>query len=307
MTPGTYLGIDVGGTNTKCVTVRAGADGGPGIRDLGSSPTVADAGPEGVRNSVLALVERHLAALGPFDAIGITMPGTVDVDAGTTGVIPNIQGDWDGFRMAGPLADAAGLTVSLINDARAFSLAEATVGAARGLSTVVCLTLGTGIGGGVVVEGRLHRGHTGMAGEIGHQTVDTSPRALRCGCGNLGCLETLTQAEALCRRAGQDDVESVFAAAASGDVRAADALRVEVEYLAIGMANAYMLLCPDAFVIGGGIAQAGEALRAPLLAEVRRRMTLDAPEAIDIRLAELGPKAGAIGAALWAQARSSVD
>ena len=303
MTAERYLGVDVGGTNTKCVAVDIDPHDEPAVLDLGSVATVVGAGPAGVRGQMAELIRAHVAQIGPVTAVGLTMPGTVDVEAGTTGVIPNIEGDWAGFRMAGPIADSIGLPVHLINDARAFSLAEATVGAARGLTTVVCLTLGTGIGGGVVIGGHLHRGHTGMAGEIGHQTVDPSPDALRCGCGNPGCLETLTQAEALCRRAGQPHVEAVFAAARAGDERAKEALRVEVAYLAIGMANAYMLLCPDAFVIGGGIAQAGDALRLPLLAEVRRRMTLDAPESIDIRLAELGPKAGAIGAALWARMR----
>lgn len=307
MTPGRYLGIDVGGTNTKCVALTSPDGAEPRVVDLGSVPTAADTGPGGVRDQVIGLIRRHHQETGPFDGVGLTMPGTVNTGAGTTGVIPNIAGDWDGFAMAGPVADAVGLGVWLINDARAFALAEATVGAARGLTTVVCLTLGTGVGGGVVVGGRLHGGHTGMAGEIGHQTVDLSPRALRCGCGNLGCLETLTQAAALCRRAGQPDVQAVFQAAAAGEARAVEALRVEVEYLAIGMANAYLLLCPDAFVIGGGIALAGEALRQPLLAAVRRRMTLDAPEAIEIRFAELGPAAGAIGAALWSQARSTAD
>jgi len=99
-------------------------------------------------------------------------------------------------------------------------------------------------------------------------------------------------------------VPAVFAAVAAGDPAAIAALEVEIYYLAIGMANAYMLLCPDAFVIGGGIAQAGEALRQPLLAEVRRRMTLDRPEAINIRFGELGPIAGAVGAALWARSRA---
>src|SRR5690606_7107338 len=276
----------------------------PLLVDLGSTATPSDAGPVGVREAVIALIERHRVTAGPFRAVGLTVPGTVDVDAGTTGVVPNIPGDWAGFEVAGPIARAVGLSVALINDARAFSIAEATAGAARGLSTVVCLTLGTGIGGGVVVGGELHRGSNGLAGEIGHQTVDPSPDAPWCGCGGRGCLEALARADVLCERAGQPDVEAVFAAAQAGDPRAAAAVEHEVRYLAIGMANAYMLLCPDAFVIGGGIAQAGEQLRVPLLAELRRRLALHAPDAVQIRLAELGPKAGAIGAALWARSRT---
>jgi glucokinase len=299
-----FLGIDIGGTNIKCVTLSTEGEDTT-VVDLGSTPTPSHAGPVGVREAVVALIERHRAAVGPVQAVGLTVPGTVDVDAGTTGVVPNIPGDWAGFEMAGPIARAVGLPVALINDARAFSIAEATAGAARGLSTVVCVTLGTGIGGGVVIGGELHSGHTGLAGEIGHQTVDASADAPLCGCGGRGCLEALASADALCALAGQPDVAAVFAAARAGDPRAVAAVEHEVRYLAIGLANAYMLLCPDAFVIGGGIAQAGEQLRAPLLAELRRRLVFHAPEAIQVRLAELGPKAGAIGAALWARTRLS--
>jgi len=295
-----YLGIDVGGTNTKSVALEYGGDG-ESVIELGSVPTVVDAGPVGVRDQVVALYRSHVAAVGAVKAVGVTIPGMVYVEAGTTGTVPNIAGDWLGFPMGGTISDEIGLPVRLINDARAFSLAEATLGAARGVSTVVCLTLGTGIGGGVVINGKLWRGHTGMAGEIGHQTVDPSPDALVCGCGNPGCLETLTQAEALCRRAGQPDVEAVFAAASAGDEKAREALRAEFYYLAIGMANAYMLLAPDAFVIGGGIAQAGDAIRVPLMELVHSRLTMGAPDVVDIRCAELGSYAGAIGAALWAK------
>jgi glucokinase len=295
----TFLGIDVGGTNIKCVALSAADE----VTDLGSTSTPSDAGPVGVRDAMIALIKHHNAAAGPIQAVGVTIPGTVDVDAGTTGCVPNIAGDWTGFEVAGPIAQAVGLPVALINDARAFSLAEAALGAARGLSTVVCLTLGTGIGGGVVLGGRLHGGATGLAGEIGHQVLDASPDAAKCGCGGRGCLEALACADALCALAGQPDVEAVFAAARAGDPSAVAAVDHEVRYLAVGIGNAYMLLCPDAVVIGGGIAQAGEQLRLPLLAEVRRRMTFHDPESVQIRLAELGPKAGAIGAALWARSR----
>lgn len=299
-----WLGVDIGGTNTKCVVVSITDGEVTEMVDLGSVPTVNDAGPAGVQRGTAELITAHLATQIPIAGIGVAVPGTLDVDTGITGVLPNIPGDWMGFPLGDGLATALGRPISLVNDARAFALAEATAGAARGLSTVVCLTLGTGIGGGVVIDGRLHSGHTGMAGEIGHQVLDPSPDAPLCGCGGRGCLEVLAQAEALCELAGQPDVKAVFAAAAAGDPKAVAAVEHEVRYLAIGMSNAYMLLCPDAFVIGGGIAQAGDPLRLPLLAEVRARMTLDAPEAIDIRLAELGSKAGAIGAALWAWRRA---
>jgi glucokinase len=299
----TFLGIDVGGTNIKCAAWTDGE-----FTDLGHSATPASGGPEAVRGAIIELVKKHADRLHtagrPVRAVGVTMPGTVDGGAGTVGVIPNIPGDWAGFAVAGPVSAACGLPVFLINDARAFALAEATAGAARGLHTVVCMTLGTGVGGGVVIGGRLHGGATGLAGEVGHQCVDLAPDAPACGCGGRGHLETLTRADAMLA-GGYGSVEEVFAAARAGDLRAARAVDREVGYLAVGLANAYMLLCPDAFVIGGGIAQAGDQLRVPLLAEVRRRVSpLHAGESIDIRAAALGPAAGAIGAALWARERA---
>ncbi len=296
----TVLGIDVGGTNIKCVRLSRSGE----VVNLGSTPTPSDAGPVGVREAMIGLIVQHAATAGPFRAVGVTIPGTVDIEAGTVGCVPNIPGDWSDFAVAEPIAQRVGAPVFLLNDARAFALAEARLGAARDLPTVVCVSLGTGVGGGVVVGGRLHGGATGLAGEIGHQVIDPADDAPLCGCGGRGHLEALTRADVLCERAEQATVEAVFAAADAGDPRAVAAVESEVRYLAIGLGNAYMLLCPDAFVIGGGIAQVGERLLVPLLVEVRRLMTFHGSDAIQIRLGELGPTAGAIGAALWAESRN---
>jgi glucokinase len=163
---------------------------------------------------------------------------------------------------------------------------------------VVCLVLGTGVGGGVVIDGRLHTG-AGVAGEIGHQTVLADGPA--CGCGNLGCAEALTSAAAFSARGGQPTPEAVYAAARAGDRRARDAVEQVVGWLGIALANAYVLLAPDVCVVGGGVAAAGADLLEPLAAEVRRRVRLVPGHQIRVVASELGPFAGAIGAALRAR------
>jgi len=294
-----YLGLDIGGTNVKTAVVEEGPGGSLEVIDTTSEPTHADRGPKSVVEHVGRIGAERIAAVGPIAAAGVTLPGTFDAVGGTAEVIPNLPGLWAGAPVHDPIARALGVPTTLINDARAFALAESVLGAARGLSTVVCLVLGTGVGGGVVIGGRLHLGHSGMAGEIAHQTV--LPDGPWCGCGNNGCAEALTRAEVFCELGGRPTPEEVYAAAAAGDRRAQAAIDHVVKYLGIAMANAHMLLAPDAFVVGGGVAAAGDALLVPLTAEVRRRVTLDDPENVRVLRAQLGSSAGAVGAALWAR------
>jgi glucokinase len=161
------------------------------------------------------------------------------------------------------------------------------------------VTLGTGVGGGIVIDGRLRAGPQGRAGEIGHQVVD--PDGPPCGCGNRGCVEAFVSAAAVCRAGGCDTVENVFRAAAAGDARAAAALASLTEHLAVGIANLVTVLRPDCVVVGGGVAAAGEALLAPLRTAVAARAPLVEPSSYVLVPAMLGPTAGAVGAALWAQ------
>lgn len=294
-----YLGLDIGGTNVKTAVVEEGPHGSLYVIDTTSEPTHADRGPEAVVERVGLIGAERIAAVGPIAAAAVTLPGTFDAVGGTAKLLPNLPGLWAGTPVRDPIAKALGVPTSLINDARAFALAESVLGVARGLSTVVCMVLGTGVGGGVVIGGRLHLGHSGMAGEIAHQTV--LPDGPSCGCGNNGCAESLTRADVFCELGGRTTPENVYAAAAAGDARAQAAIDHVVKYLAIAMANAHMLLAPDAFVVGGGVAAAGDALLVPLTAEVRRRVTLDDPENVRVLLAQLGSSAGAVGAALWAR------
>jgi glucokinase len=292
-----YLGIDVGGTNSKLAVLEVGGDG----RALVAAATIAT-GPGGdpaeVIGRLAAAGTRLVSEHGPVAAAGVGVPGLFDEDSGRIVLLPNLPAAWTGAGFREPLAGRLGLPVALINDARAFTLAESRMGAAAGCPTVVCVTLGTGVGGGVVVDGRLRFGPSGRAGELGHQVIQAGGPA--CGCGNRGCVEAFAAGAALCRAGGQTTPAAVFAAAAAGDERAAGAVQAMVGRLAVGIANLVTVLWPERVVVGGGVAAAGERLFGPLRAAVAAAAPLVDPAAYEIVPAALGPGAGAIGAALWA-------
>jgi glucokinase len=169
------------------------------------------------------------------------------------------------------LSEALAAPAALINDARAFALAESELGAARGCDTAVFVAIGTGVGGGITVGGRFHEGRAGRAGEIGHITI--AEKGPQCTCGNIGCLEAFVREALEARR-----------------------LRRAGQLLGIGVANAVVLLAPDRVVVGGGVGSVGEKLLEPLRREVARRVFVSVP--VEILQAELGVRAGAIGAAL---------
>jgi glucokinase len=257
-----HLGLDLGGTYVKWVVLEDSV-----VTAKGQTKTRAEAGPE-------AVTERLIAAgrdAGRVDSVGIGVPGLFDSTTGAVTFLTNVPGAWKGRPLARHVGDALGAPATLINDARAFALAEWTLGAARGCDTAVFAVVGTGVGGGIVVGGSPHEGREGRAGELGHQTID--PDGPLCNCGNRGCVEAL-----------------VRAALEAKDVRLAGKL------LGIGLGNAIVLLAPELIVVGGGVAVTGERLLRPLRKEIRKRVRVSVP--VDVVRAELGVLAGAIGAAL---------
>jgi glucokinase len=301
-----FLGIDVGGTYSKLAVVEAPEDQDqtgppadpPRLLATATIPTGTDDPGEVVGR--LAVAGAELAAEhGPVAAAGAGVPGLFDEASGRIVLFPNLPPAWTGAAFRDPLAGRLGLPVTLINDARAFTLAESRMGAAAGCPTVVCVTLGTGVGGGVVVDGRLRFGPSGRAGELGHQVIEVDGPA--CGCGNRGCVEAFAAGAALCRLGGQATPEAVFRAAAAGDRRAAAAVSATVGRLAVGIANLVTVLWPERVVVGGGVAAAGDQLFGPLRAAVTAAAPLVDPASYEIVPAALGPAAGAIGAALWAR------
>ena len=257
-----HLGLDLGASYVKWAVLE-----GDEVTAEGRLETRAAEGPE----AVVARLTAAGAKAGAVNTIGIGVPGLYDTDRGVATFLPNLPGDWERVPLTALVSDALGAPAALINDARAFALAESTLGAARGHDTAVFVAVGTGVGGGIAVGGRFHAGREGRAGEIGHVTI--SERGPRCTCGNRGCVEAFVREALAARR-----------------------LRRAGQLLGIAVANAIVLLAPDRVVVGGGVGAAGEKLLGPLRQEVARRVFVSVP--VEIVQGELGVLAGAIGAAL---------
>ena len=291
--PSRHIGVDLGATNIKWAVLEQAGEAWS-VLDRGQVPTHATDGADAVVGRMTELAERARAEWPVIGSVGVGVPGLFDAPTGVTTFLPNLTPDWTGRAVTGPMRERLGLPVALINDARAFGLAELRLGAGRGCDTMVGLALGTGVGGVVVVDGRVHFGHDGTGGEAGHQTI--VPDGPRCTCGNQGCLEALTRADAVAAACGTDTVGQAVRAAEAGDAGAREGLVQMGRWLGIGISNLIVVLNPDRVVLGGGVAAAGELLLEPIRAEVRRRVHVTSLDAVEIVIGELGTWAGAIGA-----------
>lgn len=290
-----HLGLDLGGTNVKWVVVERSV-GDWAALDRGQVSTRADEGPDAVIDRLAAVATDVRTRRPDIASIGVGVPGLYDPARGSTRFLPNLPGDWAGRPVASRIQAALGLPTHLVNDARAFGLAELRLGAGRGASSMVGLTLGTGVGGVIAVGGQVHQGHDGTAGELGHQTIE--PDGPWCGCGNRGCLEAFVRADQIAAMCGAESVEDAVARARAGDPRAIDGVAQAGRYLGIGIGNMITVVTPDRVVIGGGVAAAADLLLEPIRAELRRRVTTTSLDEVEIVTAELGTWAGGIGAAV---------
>jgi len=294
--PPAALGIDVGGTNIKWVTLDGAAT------RLGSG-TVAT--PTTDESGVVDTLERIVAtARERFDvcSIGIAVPGHVDRLTQQTLLIPNVAGHWDGFALGDEMRTRTGLRPEILNDARAFALAELTVGAKSAHRNIVFATVGSGVGGALVVDGELVRNRIDSAGEVGHMTYRSGGRP--CGCGADGCVEAYAGGHAVAERLAAVDArwrsrslrEAFEAPAAGPDDPVATITADAVDALAGALASACALIGGRAVVLGGGLAievpRYAEAAAARLAS--RRRLLGDVP----VFVSEIGSLAGAIGAAI---------
>lgn len=291
--PTRHLGLDLGATNLKWAVLERDDESWTRL-DHGQLPTDADEGAGAVLGRMAETAAAARSRWPGIESVGLGVPGLYDAQAGVTTFLPNLPPDWTGLPVAEPLAERLGLPVRLINDARAFGLAELRLGAARGCETMVGLTLGSGVGGVVVVNGGVHFGHAGTGGEVGHQTL--LPDGPACTCGNRGCLEALTRADAVAAACGTSTAEEAVRAAQAGEKRAVEGLVEIGHWLGIGIANLIVILTPDRVVLGGGVSGAGRLLLEPIRDEVRRRVSVTDLDAVEIVAAELGTWAGAIGA-----------
>ncbi len=289
-----HLGLDLGGTNIKWAVVER--DDTWRTLDRGQVSTPAADGPDAVVARLATVGAEAIGRHPGVSSVGIGIPGLYDPATGSTRFLVNVPGDWAGRSVALPVATALGCPVSLINDARAFGLAELRLGAGRGVRSIVGLTLGTGVGGVIAIDGQVHLGHDGTAGEVGHQTID--PDGPPCNCGNHGCLESFARADRIAATCGTSTAEAAVVAANMGDARALAGLAEVGRYLGIGIGNMIVVVSPDRVIIGGGIAAAGELLLGPIRDELRRRVHTTSLAEVEIVTAELGTWAGAIGAAI---------
>jgi glucokinase len=289
-----HLGLDLGGTNLKWTVVEHDA-GAWRVLDRGQVAT-RTGGPDAIVPQLAEVGRGAIGAWPDVSTAGVGVPGLYDPRTGATRFLVNVPGPWDGYPVAGPVEAALGVPVALINDARAFGLAELRLGAGRGASSMVGLTLGTGVGGVIAVDGKVHQGHDGTAGEVGHQTID--PDGPSCNCGNHGCLEAFCRADRIAEACGTATAEEAVERARAGDAAALEGLRRVGRYLGIGIGNMIAVIAPDRVVVGGGIAAAGNLILDEARAEIRRRVLTTSVDEVEIVTAELGTWAGAMGAAI---------
>ncbi len=313
------IGIDLGGTNTKI-----GLLVGDALHHVSSFPTHSHRPREDVLEDVLEAVARVRTAaerdeLG-VTSIGVGVPATLDQSKSCTLVMPNFAGGWFGFALSEYLERETGVRTSLINDARAFALAESTFGEGQSYQDVFGIVVGTGVGGGLVLSGRLHFGKGGLAGEIGHHIVE--PRGARCGCGSVGCLETVASAPALVASVtrpylhGRSPVlfaltggdlnavsaENVAHAARAGDPSCQEAFAHVGFYLGIVTANIVTLLAPQCTVFGGGLSGASDLLFPVIRKTWQQHLKVAGDCLPDLKVAKL-EQPGVVGAALYAAQR----
>lgn len=252
-------------------------------------------------------------------AAGVGLPGVMDLASGTALFLPNLPGQWRGIPVRAMVAGGLDVPVAVVNDARAFTVAEHRQGAGRGSKHMLGLAIGTGIGGGLILDGRPYLGAAQRAGEMGHTTVD--PHGLPCGCGNRGCLETIASGPAIAAAAARVVLQGhpsslgelvdhdlnritprvVGKAATKGDVAALAIIERAGSAVGIAMANLIEVLNPECVVIGGGVALAGEPLFDAIRQTVRERARTVDVDNVRIVPATLGTDAGMIGAAVWSR------
>jgi glucokinase len=310
------LGIDIGGTN---LVVGSVAEDGSALHALGSEPTHAEAGETDVLDRLIALAKRTIDQTrsevpgAEIIGIGVGAPGPLDTKSGIVLLTPNLG--WVNLPLRRIIHERLGLPAALDNDANCAVLGEWWMGAARGTRNAIGITIGTGIGGGIIVDGKLYHGASDCAGEIGHTTIDTEGR--RCKCGNYGCLEAYASGPNIALRAcegieagavsqlasyvdgelGKITAQTVYQAAHDGDDLALEVVNDTAKFLGAGIANLVNVFNPEVVVVCGGVTLAGEHLFGPLRREVARRAFKPAVAVCRIVPCELSGTAGVYGAA----------
>jgi glucokinase len=310
------LGIDIGGTN---LVVGSVAEDGSAMVASASEPTHSEAGATDVVDRLVGLAERAIATTrreapsAEILGVGVGAPGPLDTKRGIVLLTPNLG--WVNMPLRQLIHDRLALPAALDNDANCAVLGEWWVGAARGARHAIGITIGTGIGGGLIIDGQLYHGASDVAGEIGHTTIDTEGR--RCKCGNYGCLEAYASGPNIALRAVEEleagaesrlralvggdlqkiTAQTVYQAAADGDELALEVVNDTAKFLGVGIGNLLNVFNPEVVVVCGGVTLAGDHLFEPLRREVARRAFKPAVTACRIVPGELAGTAGVYGAA----------
>ena len=318
-----YIGCDLGGTNLRAAIVDV--ENGSVLHQL-RMPTHAREGHDVVMQRMADLFLRVIESAGlnkdDIGGIGIGVPGVLDLEKGETLFLPNLPGTWPHIPLRDTIADLTRLPVGLLNDVRSITNGEWLFGAGRGVDTVAVFAVGTGIGGGLVVNGQLHLGIGGTGGELGHMTIDYNGPS--CGCGNKGCLEAYASGPAIAAMGMkavaqglttciaefcENDLnritpQLIARAALEGDEIAKNIYESTGFYLGIAAGNVCASLGPRRIILAGGVAQAGELLLEPMRRTLRERVTVMPIEQVEVVQSQLGENAGVIGAASWVAKRS---
>jgi glucokinase len=305
-----YASVDLGGTKIGCAF--AGSNGE--ILGEETVPTDAHEGPEAVLKRMAELTSALARKVGREPAaLGMGVPGLVDLEHGVTKFLPNLPGQWRDVPVRDILSPQVRCPVYLLNDVRTATLGELTFGHGRTSQTMVFFALGTGIGGGVAVDGKLRLGPLGAAGELGHHTI--LPDGPLCGCGNHGCVEALASGPAITAEgvrlmligqapklhaivqgdASQVSPRTMAEAAEEGDEAIREAIVRAAQYLGIAVSNVVVTLHPDLIVLGGGVAGIGALLFDAVREAMRSRVRMFPVDDIRVEHSLLGDRAGVLG------------
>ncbi len=314
-----FVGVDLGGTNIKAgiVDIDAGK-----LLFHQSVPTLAREGHDAVMARMADLILAAIKAAGrdqsQVKGVGVSAPGVLDLEKGLVLFLPNLPGNWPKVPLQSTIVEKTGLPTFLLNDVRAITYGEWLYGAGRGVDTMACFAIGTGIGGGLVINGKLHLGIGGSGGELGHQTIDFN--GPQCGCGNRGCLEAFASGPAIAAMGvkavmqGRTTIigelvdydlnkitpELINNAAQQGDTVAKDIYDQAGTYIGVGVANVLVSVGPRKVVLAGGVASAGNLLLDPIRRTIRERVTIMPVDQVEVIIATLGSSAGVLGVACWA-------
>lgn len=309
------IGIDVGGTNVKIALV----DGEGKIIYSNSVPTYAQMGYEytvnNIKQAIRDLMKETNTDAKEIEGIGFDFPGQVDYKTGVVKLAPNIPG-WVNVPIAQMIEDEFHIPTRIDNDVRCAALGEMKFGAGKGCENFICITVGTGIGSGIVINGQLVRGAANAAGEIGHIKLQMKDGPI-CGCGDTGCLEAFASGPAIVAMAhdylrggkstkfremagadGEITPYIVAKAAEAGDPVAKRIFEIVGTYIGMGLVSVINLLNPERVIIGGGVAAAGDLLLDPIRKTVKERTMVVAGNSVEIVPAQLGNSAGVIGASM---------